>query len=151
MVLLLVLNLPLAPLWAKLLRIPRPYLYAGILFFASRRRLRGGGAAVDLVMLLVIGADRASLMRRYGLPVLPGDHRRDPRPGRRAAAAPGAADRQRRLTTLISTPLAVIVYLVILVLLLLPAIRALRRRGRDGGPTDPDHSEPAGAGRSAQS
>ena len=27
--LLLVLNLPLAPLWAKLLRIPRPYLYAG--------------------------------------------------------------------------------------------------------------------------
>ena len=26
---LLVLNLPLAPLWAKLLRIPRPYLYAG--------------------------------------------------------------------------------------------------------------------------
>ena len=33
--LLLVLNLPLAPVWAKLLRIPRPYLYAGILFFAS--------------------------------------------------------------------------------------------------------------------
>ena len=33
--LLLVLNLPLAPLWAKLLQIPRPYLYAGILFFAS--------------------------------------------------------------------------------------------------------------------
>ena len=32
--LLLVLNLPLAPLWAKLLRIPRPQLYAGILFFA---------------------------------------------------------------------------------------------------------------------
>ena len=27
--LLLVLNLPLAPLWAKLLQIPRPYLYAG--------------------------------------------------------------------------------------------------------------------------
>ena len=34
-VLLLVLNLPLAPLWAKLLRIPRPQLYAGILFFAA--------------------------------------------------------------------------------------------------------------------
>ena len=33
--LLLVLNLPLAPLWAKLLQTPRPYLYAGILFFAS--------------------------------------------------------------------------------------------------------------------
>ena len=33
--LLLVINLPLAPLWAKLLQIPRPQLYAGILFFAS--------------------------------------------------------------------------------------------------------------------
>ena len=33
--LLLVLNLPLAPAWAKLLQIPRPYLYAGILFFAT--------------------------------------------------------------------------------------------------------------------
>ena len=32
--LLLVINLPLAPMWAKLLRIPRPQLYAGILFFA---------------------------------------------------------------------------------------------------------------------
>lgn len=32
---LLVLNLPLAPVWARLLQIPRPYLYAGILFFAS--------------------------------------------------------------------------------------------------------------------
>ena len=41
MVLLLVLNLPLAPVWAKLLRIPRPYLYAGILFFAGGRRVRG--------------------------------------------------------------------------------------------------------------
>jgi putative tricarboxylic transport membrane protein len=32
--LLLVINLPLAPVWAKLLRIPRPYLYGGIIFFA---------------------------------------------------------------------------------------------------------------------
>ncbi len=43
--LLLVINLPMAPLWAKLLQIPRPYLYAGILFFASlgrlQRQLRG--------------------------------------------------------------------------------------------------------------
>ena len=38
--LLLLLNLPLAPLWAKLLRTPRPYLYAGILFFATWARSR---------------------------------------------------------------------------------------------------------------
>ena len=33
--LLLLINLPLAPAWAKLLQIPRPYLYAGIVFFAT--------------------------------------------------------------------------------------------------------------------
>ena len=32
---LLVLNLPLAPLWARVLRIPRPYLYSGIVLFAA--------------------------------------------------------------------------------------------------------------------
>ena len=33
--LLLVINLPLAPLWARLLQIPRPQLYAGIIFFTA--------------------------------------------------------------------------------------------------------------------
>src|SRR5918997_1183629 len=47
-VILLVLNLPLAPVWAKLLRIPRPYLYAGILFFASIGAYANVGSTVDL-------------------------------------------------------------------------------------------------------
>ena len=150
MVLLLVLNLPLAPLWAKLLQIPRPYLYAGSCSSPASAPTRSSGQPVDLVMLLAIGAI-GFLMRRYGLPVLPAIIG--------VILGPDAELQLRRAlqiangdwTTLISTPLAVIIYLVILVLLLLPAIRALRRRGRDGGPTDPDHSEPAGAGRSAQS
>ena len=33
-VMLLVLNLPLAPLWVRLLMIPRPWLYGGIMVFA---------------------------------------------------------------------------------------------------------------------
>jgi putative tricarboxylic transport membrane protein len=67
---LLVLNLPLAPVWAKLLRIPRPYLYAGILFFASVGAYAVNGSTVDLMVLLVLGA-LGFLMRRYGLPVVP--------------------------------------------------------------------------------
>ena len=47
--LLLILNLPLAPLWAKLLRIPRPYLYAGILFFASMGAYAVNGSSFDLI------------------------------------------------------------------------------------------------------
>ncbi|MCW2810467.1 MAG: tripartite tricarboxylate transporter TctA [Friedmanniella sp.] len=68
--LLLVLNLPLAPLWAKLLRIPRPYLYAGILFFASMGAYAVNGSSFDLILLLALGLIGFG-MRRFGLPVLP--------------------------------------------------------------------------------
>jgi putative tricarboxylic transport membrane protein len=68
--LLLLLNLPLAPIWAKLLRIPRPYLYAGILFFASMGAYAVNGSAFDLILLLALGL-LGFVMRRFGLPVLP--------------------------------------------------------------------------------
>ncbi|MCW2833775.1 MAG: tripartite tricarboxylate transporter TctA [Nocardioides sp.] len=68
--LLLVLNLPLAPVWAKLLRIPRPYLYAGILFFATLGAYSASASAFDLGLLLVLGV-LGFAMRRFAIPVLP--------------------------------------------------------------------------------
>ncbi|GAB3998667.1 tripartite tricarboxylate transporter permease [Nocardioides marmoraquaticus] len=68
--LLLVLNLPLAPLWAKLLQVPRPYLYAGILFFATLGAYAAGTSSFDLGLLLVLGL-LGYAMRRFGIPVLP--------------------------------------------------------------------------------
>jgi putative tricarboxylic transport membrane protein len=68
--LLLALNLPLAPLWAKLLRIPRPYLYAGILMFAAVGAYAADGSNMGLYLLLVMGL-LGVIMRRYGLPVVP--------------------------------------------------------------------------------
>ncbi|MEH0842688.1 tripartite tricarboxylate transporter permease [Micromonospora sp. CPCC 205711] len=68
--LLLVLNLPLAPAWARLLRIPRPYLYAGILFFASMGAYAVNAQPFDLFLLLVLGLLGFG-MRRFGLPILP--------------------------------------------------------------------------------
>ena len=68
--LLLVLNLPLAPVWAKLLRIPRPQLYAGILFFATLGAYASNLQAFDLFLLLVLGL-LGLMMRRFALPVLP--------------------------------------------------------------------------------
>ena len=129
LVLLLVLNLPLAPVWAQLLRIPRPYLYAGILFFACVGAYAVSGQSVDLLVLLVIGAV-GFLMRRYGLPVLPAIIG--------VILGPDAELQLRRalqladgdVTTLVSTPLSITVYLVIAVLLLLPLVRRLRRRDR---------------------
>jgi putative tricarboxylic transport membrane protein len=68
--LLLVINLPLAPIWAKLLRIPRPQLYAGILFFASLGAYSTNADPFDLALLLVFGA-LGFVIRRFGIPVLP--------------------------------------------------------------------------------
>ncbi|MGY1772084.1 tripartite tricarboxylate transporter permease [Blastococcus sp. SYSU D00813] len=67
---LLVLNLPLAGVWVKLLRIPRPYLYAGILMFASLGSYAVNADPLDLVLLLVLGL-LGFVMRRYGWPVAP--------------------------------------------------------------------------------
>ena len=53
---LLVLNLPLAGIWVKLLRIPRPYLYAGILMFAALGSYTVNLSPIDLALLLVLGA-----------------------------------------------------------------------------------------------
>ncbi len=137
LVLLLVLNLPLAPVWAKLLRIPRPYLYAGILFFASIGAYAVSGQPIDLVVLLVIGAIGFG-MRRYGLPVLPAVLG--------VILGPDAELQLRRALqiadgdplTLVSTPLAIVVYAVILVLLLVPVVRALRgRRAQPAEAQDP--------------
>ncbi|AXG12306.1 tripartite tricarboxylate transporter permease [Intrasporangium calvum] len=67
---LLLLNLPLAPTWAKLLQIPRPYLYAGILFFATMGAYAVNAQPFDLFLLLALGLVGFAL-RRFGLPVLP--------------------------------------------------------------------------------
>ena len=65
-----VLNLPLVGVWVKLLRIPRPYLYAGILMFASLGSYAVNADPLDLALLLVIGL-LGFFMRRYGWPVAP--------------------------------------------------------------------------------
>src|SRR3546814_15571304 len=53
---LLVLNLPMAGVWVRVLAIPRPLLYAGILVFATLGTYTPNNSVVDLVLLSVIGA-----------------------------------------------------------------------------------------------
>ncbi len=69
-VMLLVLNLPLAGLWVRLLAIPRPMLYAGILVFAGLGTYSQKGSTVDLMILYVLGA-LGFVMRRFDIPVAP--------------------------------------------------------------------------------
>lgn len=67
---LLVLNLPLAGLWVRLLFIPRPYLYAGILIFSLVGIWGVSNSWVDLAMMFGIGL-LGYLMRVYDFPVAP--------------------------------------------------------------------------------
>jgi len=67
---LLVLNLPLVGMWVRLLTIPRPLLYAGILVFATLGVYSLSNSIVDLITLYAIGAV-GFLMRRFGFPVAP--------------------------------------------------------------------------------
>jgi putative tricarboxylic transport membrane protein len=69
-VILLVLNLPLVGLWVKLLAIPRPLLYAGILIFATLGAYGLRNSWFDLLLLYIIGLV-GFLMRRYDIPVAP--------------------------------------------------------------------------------
>jgi len=65
-----VLNMPLIPLWVKLLRIPKPYLFAGILFFATMGAYATSGQSFELLVLLALGLIGLA-MRRFGIPMLP--------------------------------------------------------------------------------
>jgi putative tricarboxylic transport membrane protein len=69
-VMLLVLNLPLVGLWVRLLAIPRPWLYGGILVFATLGTYGLHNSVVDLVVLYIVGFV-GFLMRRYDFPVAP--------------------------------------------------------------------------------
>ncbi len=69
-VMLLVLNLPLVGLWVRLLTIPAPYLYAGILVFATIGAYNKSQSALDIVILYVIGVV-GFFMRKYDFPAAP--------------------------------------------------------------------------------
>ncbi|TQK43564.1 putative tricarboxylic transport membrane protein [Streptomyces sp. SLBN-118] len=120
--LLLLLNLPLAPAWARLLRIPRPYLYAGIVFFASMGAYAVNAQPLDLFLLLLLGLLGFG-MRRFGLPVLPlivgvilGP--RAELQGRRSLQLSGGD-----LSGLLGGPVSYVIYTVIVLLLAWPLVR----------------------------
>jgi putative tricarboxylic transport membrane protein len=69
-VMLLILNLPLVGLWVQILRIPTPYLYGGILLFATVGTYGISRSVFDLVMLYCIGLV-GFFMRRYDFPTSP--------------------------------------------------------------------------------
>jgi putative tricarboxylic transport membrane protein len=67
---LLVLNLPLVGVWVKLLSIPRPWLYGGILVVATLGAFSVHRSTADLVLMAAIGIV-GLLLRIIDAPVAP--------------------------------------------------------------------------------
>ena len=69
-IMLLILNLPLVGLWVRLLSIPQPWLYAGILVFATMGTIAAKPSVVELCMLVGFGI-MGFVMRRFDFPIAP--------------------------------------------------------------------------------
>lgn len=68
--LLLLINLPLIGMWVKLLKIPPPYLYAGVLTFAMLGAYAVSGNTFGMSIAIAVGI-LGLLFRRYGYPITP--------------------------------------------------------------------------------
>jgi putative tricarboxylic transport membrane protein len=133
-VLLLVLNLPLIRVWVKVLEVPRPLLYAGILAFATLGVYSLSGSTTEVVVMYVIGI-MGFFMRRYDFPVAPVILGVILGPvmelqGRRALVGSGGD-----LSVFVGRPLTVVLLLVAIIALVLPYLPAIvaRLRGRRDG------------------
>lgn len=128
-VMLLVLNLPLIRLWVKLLSIPLPWLYAGILLFATLGTIGVNPSPVELGMLSIFGI-LGYLMRLYGYPVAPVIVGLILGPMAEQQLRRALAIAQGDPATLVQSPLAAVLLSVALIALLLPMILRWMGRGQ---------------------
>ena len=128
-VMLLVLNLPLVRMWARLLTIPAYGIYAGVLVFATLGAYAAGGTTADLVVLCVLGL-LGLLMRLAGIPVAPAVVG--------VILGPLAEQQLRRALTLsegdpmilVSGPVTIVLWIIAIASVLLPVLLPVARRRR---------------------
>lgn len=127
--LLLILNLPLVRLWVQLLRIPRPYLFAGIVTFALLGAYAANTSIFDVQVAIVIGL-LGFFFRRFGMPITPLILGLILGPNLelqfRRALQISAGD----YSTLWATPLSKILYIVLILALSAPLISRLMKKVR---------------------
>lgn len=128
-VMLLVLNLPLAKVWARLLTIPPYAIYAAVLMFAALGAYAAGGTATDLIVLCVLGL-LGLLMREAGIPLAPAVVG--------LILGPIAEQQLRRalilsegdLSILVSGPITIVLWVAAALSLVIPVLLPLARRRR---------------------
>ena len=128
-VMLLVLNLPLVGMWVKLLKIPRPQLYAGILIFATIGVYGMRQSAFDLFLMLGIGL-LGVLMRRFDFPTAPVIVGMILGPMAEAQMRNGLSIGEGRWSVFIERPMSATLLVIVVAVLVLPRVMKLRRGGK---------------------
>jgi putative tricarboxylic transport membrane protein len=126
-VLLLILNLPLVGIWVKVLTIPLPLLYAGILVFATLGAYSLHQSVVDLLTLYVFGL-LGFVMRRWDIPVAPAIIGLILGPLAETQFRRALAISQGDLSVFITQPISATVLAVSALLLIVPLVVGLVRR-----------------------
>ncbi len=126
---LVVLNLPLIGLWIRLLTIPRPWLYGGILLFATLGTIGLNPAPAELGMLILFGLMGYG-MRLYGYPVAPVVIGLILGPMAEQSLRRALAISQGDWTTLVSTPVSAALLTISFLFLIVPTVMRLRGRGK---------------------
>ena len=127
-VMLLVLNLPLVGLWVKLLKIPKPYLYAGILIFATVGVYGMRQSAFDLFLLYAIGV-LGVVMRRFDFPTAPVIVGMILGPLAEAQLRNAMSIGEGSAMVFVQRPVSLLLIVVVLAVLVLPrAVAMLKRR-----------------------
>lgn len=126
-VMLLVLNLPLVGLWVKLLKIPRPPLYAGILIFATVGVYGMRQSSFDLFLMAGIGL-LGVVMRRFDFPTAPVIVGMILGPLAEAQMRNALSIGEGRWDVFIQRPASITLLAVLVLILVLPRLLALRKR-----------------------
>jgi putative tricarboxylic transport membrane protein len=138
-VMLLVLNLPLVGLWVKLLKIPRPQLYAGILIFATVGVYGMRQSSFDLFLMYGVGV-LGVLMRRYDFPTAPVIVGLILGPMAEAQMRNALSIGEGRWSIFLERPMSLTLLTVVVLVLLLPRLVKLRKArvlaGGDVAPQD---------------
>lgn len=131
LVVLVVLNLPFAPYWAKLLLIPRRHLYAGITVFCALGVYGTSASVIDVALVLGIGLI-GLLMKRYDVPVAPVLIAVILGPLAETELRRTLAVSEGQLSGLVSSPITVVLYSVLALTVLFTIVTRVRdRKARD--------------------
>ena len=125
-IMLLVLNLPMVGLWVKLLKIPKPQLYAGILIFATVGAYGMRQSAFDVFLLYVIGA-LGVIMRRFDFPTAPVVIGMILGPLAEAQMRNALSIGEGKWTVFLERPMSLTLLIIIAAVLILPRVLGRRR------------------------